>query len=241
MPIETKHYERIINPGLIGIDEKKLAKQISYTYFWMVFGLLTTALSSLIVYHNHAILDFIFSSKSIFYSLIGIQFFVIFAFGLIANTCRPIVAFVLYLTYAILMGVTLSCIFLVYQLPSIINIFISTAIAFFGLSCFGLFTKRSLTSLGHFCITGLFGMVGLLFIFLFFPSTNTETANLVWSAVGVIVFSGLIAYDSQKLKEYLIRSESLSSQVGTINAALFLYLDFINLFLNLLRIFGSRK
>lgn len=81
-----------------------------------------------------------------------------------------------------------------------------------------------------------------VFIFFLFPSIQTQSANLAWSTIGVIVFSGLIAYDSQKLKEMLISAEQVnSSKIGSINGALFLYLDFINMFLNLLNLFGSKK
>jgi len=239
--VRTVHYERHVNPGMIGVDPQLLARRMAATYLWMVFGLLISGLTAVGIYLTPEVQATIFGSKIILYSIIAAQFIALISFQVISQNCRTSTAIILYLIYSVLMGITLSIIFLVYNLTSIVAVLFTTSFAFLVLSSYGFVTKRDLNALGTFCLTGLFGMVGLILVFFLFPSLYSETMSLTWSAIGVIVFSGLIAYDTQKIKSMLIKSEYTLGHPGVINAALFLYLDFINLFLNLLRIFGGRK
>jgi hypothetical protein len=142
-----------------------------------------------------------------------------------------------------LTGLTLSSIFLLYTGSSIAQVFGVTAFGFAGLSGFGFVTKRDLGPVGSFCMMGLFGMVGFGLLSIFFPSLMTAGASFVFSIVGIIVFAGLTAYDTQRIK-----AMNTPGMEGTdagrktaIFGALTLYLDFINLFLSLLRLTGRRR
>lgn len=141
--------------------------------------------------------------------------------------------------FSALMGLSLSSIFLVYTDASIAKVFFITAATFGTMSLYGYTTKRDLTSIGNFLIMGLIGLIIASLVNIFLQSSMLEFAI---SAVGVLVFVGLTAYDTQKIKESY--SESFGQDVlakGAIMGALNLYLDFINLFMMLLRLFGNRE
>jgi FtsH-binding integral membrane protein len=152
-------------------------------------------------------------------------------------------AALIYMGYAALTGVTLSTIFLAYTRESISQVFLLTAFAFAGLSFFGATTKKDLGPVGSFCTMGLFGLIGFGFLSFFWPSLMGGTHGQVYGIVGVIVFSGLTAYDTQKIKALnVIGNEGTQEDTKeAIFGALQLYLDFINLFLALLRATGRRK
>ena len=239
--VQKIHYKRLINPGFVGVDFIYLARQISFTYLWMALGVFISMLTALVINKCDDFHHCIVNSKPIYYSLIAAQFIAVCTLASISKTCGKAIATLLYLLYSILVGATLSVIFLQYQLVSVIQTFACTMISFVVLSAFGLVTRRSLHFIGTFCLTGLAGLVVLGLMFMLWPNLYTATAQWCWSAAGVIVLCGLTAYDSQQLKTMLIAAEHKNPRSGTINAALFLYLDFINLFLNLLHLFGRKK
>ncbi|WP_406872991.1 Bax inhibitor-1/YccA family protein [Aminobacter sp. P9b] len=141
--------------------------------------------------------------------------------------------------FAGLMGLSLSSIFLVYTSASIVQTFFVTAAAFGALSLFGYTTKRDLTAMGSFLIMGVFGILIAMVVNIFLQSSALQFAI---SAIGVLVFSGLTAYDTQKIKEmYFDGDDALVSGRKAIMGALTLYLDFINLFSFLLSFLGNRE
>lgn len=145
----------------------------------------------------------------------------------------------LYWGFAVLMGLSLSTIFLVYSGTSIAQAFFATAAGFAGLSLYGYTTKRDLSAFGTFLIMGVVGLLIASLLNIFFQSS---TLNLVISFVGVLLFAGLTAYDTQKIKSmysYVAGTDMMGKTV--IMGALTLYLDFINMFLFLLRLFGSSR
>lgn len=145
----------------------------------------------------------------------------------------------LYWVFAVLMGLSLSTIFLVYTGTSIAQTFFATAAAFAGLSLFGYTTKRNLSAMGTFLIMGVVGLLVAMVINLFLQSNAMAFAI---SAIGVLLFAGLTAYDTQKIKSiyaYVAGTEMMGKSV--VMGALNLYLDFINMFLFLLRLFGDRR
>jgi FtsH-binding integral membrane protein len=147
---------------------------------------------------------------------------------------------VLFWSYALLMGASLSTLFLAYTDASIAQCFFATAAGFAGLSLFGYTTKRNLGPLGAFLVMGVFGLIGAMILnLLIFQSSSFD---LIISAVGVLIFAGLTAYDTQKLKNMYdyVRGTDMMGKV-VIMGALTLYLDFINMFLFLLRLFGSSR
>jgi FtsH-binding integral membrane protein len=138
--------------------------------------------------------------------------------------------------FAALMGLSFATIFAVYQMGSIINAFMSAAILFGVMSGYGYFTKQSLDSLGKFMFVGLIAIVIASIVNIFIGSTVMQ---MVISTIAIIIFLGLTAYDTQKIREELM--ESGDTSIAEVRGALTLYLDFINIFLNLLQLFGGKK
>ncbi|PHQ79025.1 MAG: hypothetical protein COB66_07710 [Coxiella sp. (in: Bacteria)] len=212
-------------------------------YLWMMVGLgISTASAYYIT--SHPLLFREIMTSGLYTGLIVAQLVSVFAFAFLQRKQNPTLNMFLYVFYALLSGVTLSVVALVYTSQSITMAFVSTAIAFFGLSVFGRVTKRDLSGIGTFCYMGLFGLIGVSLLSFFIPALRGNTMQLTMSALGVIIFSGLTAWDTQKIKRRYIAqtagNESASSALA-ISGALTLYLDFINLFLSLLRLGGSRR
>jgi hypothetical protein len=160
----------------------------------------------------------------------------VMSFGI--NRISTAAAQAMFWIYATLMGLSLSTVFLVYTGGSIAQTFFASAAAFAGLSLWGYTTKRNLSAMGTFLIMGLFGLIIAMFINVFMQSTAMDMAI---SAIGVLVFAGLTAYDTQKIKSmYFAVGGSDFAGKAVVMGALTLYLDFINLFLFLLRFMGSR-
>jgi FtsH-binding integral membrane protein len=140
--------------------------------------------------------------------------------------------------FAALMGISLSSIFLVYELGSIFQVFLITSCMFGGMSLYGYTTKKDLTSMGSFLIMGVWGLVIASIINLFMQN---GVMQMVIAAIGVVVFTGLTAYDTQKIKEIYYQTEGDSRAKAGIMGALSLYLDFINLMISLIQLLGQRK
>ena len=149
------------------------------------------------------------------------------------------VAQTIFWVYAALVGVSLASIFLVYTHESIVRVFFITAAAFGGLSLYGYTTSRSLSGLGSFLIMGLIGILVAMVVNIFLGSTMLQ---FIISVAGVLVFAGLTAYDTQRIKEmYFAGDDDVVAGRKAIMGALTLYLDFINMFLMLLQLFGNRN
>jgi FtsH-binding integral membrane protein len=166
---------------------------------------------------------------------VGLVFWLSFGIQRMSETTAKAV----YWAYAVLMGLSLSTIFLVYTGASIATTFFASAAAFGGLSLYGYTTKRDLSVFGTFLIMGVVGIVVAMLINLFMQS---QTMDLVISAIGVLLFAGLTAYDTQKIKSmyYAVQGSDFVGR-SVVMGALTLYLDFINLFLFLLRFMGDRR
>jgi FtsH-binding integral membrane protein len=166
---------------------------------------------------------------------LGLVFFISFRI----NRLQFTTAFALFMVYAGLLGVTLSSVFLVYTGTSITRVFFISAASFGALSLYGYTTQRDLSAFGSFLIMGLFGIIIASLVNIFLASSALTFAI---SVIGVLVFAGLTAWDTQKIKEmYDVNDDGTVSGRKAIMGALSLYLDFINLFLMLLRLFGDRR
>lgn len=212
-------------------------------YGWMTGGIVLTALISRWVASTPELVELVFGSRFGFMFLVLLQIGAVVVLTAAMRKLSAAAATMIYFAYAALTGVTLSVIFLAYTQESIVNVFGVTACAFAGLSLFGLVTKRDLGPVGSFCMMGLFGMIGFSLISFFFPSLMTAQTSYWYSIVGLIVFAGLTAYDTQKIKSMNILGNegTAEDQKEAIYGALTLYLDFINLFLSLLRIMGRSR
>jgi FtsH-binding integral membrane protein len=136
------------------------------------------------------------------------------------------------------MGISLSSIFIVYQLGSVIQVFMITAIMFLSMSIYGYTTKRDLTSLGGFFLMGLFGLIAASIFNIFMQNSALDFAI---SIAGVVIFVGLTAYDTQQIKDIFYRTYGDDRAKAGIMGALALYLDFVNLLLHLLKLVGVKK
>jgi FtsH-binding integral membrane protein len=212
-------------------------------YRWMSFGILITGFVSFYIGSQPELVYTLMANKILFYGLIIGQFGLVIWLSARIQKMSAMLASGVFLVYSALTGVTFSTIFVIYTMGSIQSAFFTTAFSFAGLSLFGQLTKRDLGPVGTFCNMGLFGLIGFSLLSWFFPSMMGPMTSKIYSLVGVIVFAGLTAYDTQKIKEMnIIGNEGTEEDhKEAISGALTLYLDFINLFLMLLRLMGDRK
>ena len=210
-------------------------------YQWMAMGLGLTALVAYFVASSPTLIQAIFGNPLLFWGLIIGEVMLVVAISGGITRLSAQTATTLFLVYSGLNGITLSAILLIYTATSIASTFLVCAGMFGAMSVYGLTTKKDLTSWGSFLFMGLVGIILASIVNIFLKS---PAVNFVLSAIGVIVFVGLTAYDTQKLKvmgETAPLDDSLAMRRGTILGALTLYLDFINLFLMLLRFFGQTR
>jgi uncharacterized protein len=211
---------------------------IRRVYNWMALGLACTAITALFTINSGLIYSLL--SPGVMLVLILAELGLVIALSAAIGRFQSSTALLMFFGYSFLNGLTLSTIFLVYTKASIANTFFVTAGTFAAMSVYGYTTKRDLTSMGSFLMMGLIGIIIASFVNLLFRSPA-----FYWliTYAGIAIFVGLTAYDAQKIKEmaYAGFSGSEEERKGAIIGALRLYLDFINLFLLLLRIFGSRR
>lgn len=214
---------------------------IRSVYNWMAIGLGLTGVVAFYVSNSETLLKLIFGNQLIFFGLIIGELVLVFTISARVHKMQASTATSLFVLYAALNGATISAIFLIYTRSSITSTFFICAATFIVSSIYGMVTKRDLTSMGQFMFMGLIGIVIASVVNLFVRSSGM---SLIVSYIGVVVFVGLTAYDTQKLRTMaLSQPDNLDSgtvRKGAILGALTLYLDFINLFLMLLRILGNR-
>lgn len=218
-----------------------ISQYMSKVYMWMTIGILLTGMIAYWISSDLELITTIATNKFLFYGMIFAEFGLVIWLSAGINKMSATMATAMFLVYAALNGATLSIFSLMYTAESIQSAFFTTTIAFAGLSGFGYLTKRDLGPVGSFCTMGLFGMLGFAILSMFFPSLMGTTVSKVYGLVGILVFAGLTAYDTQRIKAMAPTSRGESYDKGAIMGALKLYLDFINLFLFVLRLGGSRK
>jgi len=209
-------------------------------YVWMTLALVITGLTSYGVATSPGILTAIYQNQILFWGLVIAEFALVFGVSAAINRISLSVATLMFILYSVINGALLSYIFLVYTTSSIATVFFITAGTFAAMAFVGYTTKTDLTSMGKFLLMGLIGLIIATVVNLFIKSSGF---TLILSYVGVLIFVGLTAYDSQKIKQMLLQASDASeaSQKIALLGALSLYLDFINLFIYLLRIFGRRE
>ena len=222
--------------------QAELAAQRTFmarVYSWMTIGLIPTAFTALVVASSPAMIKTIFASGG-FWVLIIAELAIAFSFQWALRFVPVPLAAAMFLVYSVLTGATISIILLVYTLSSVAATFFIAAGMFAGVSAYGYVTKRNLDSIGSFCMMAVWGIIIAIVVNFFLHSRGLD-----WmiSFIGVIVFTGLAAYDTQKMKQAYAQGESGSAMNRKVAllGAFSLYLDFINLFLFLLRFMGSRR
>lgn len=209
------------------------------TYLWMTMALVITGLTAYVVATNQTITTFLALHHQLIWVLLIAELGLVIGLNAAINKLSLPVATLMFITYAVLNGVTFSSLFYVYTMGSLATTFLITAGTFGAMSAVGFFTKVDLSSIGKILLMALIGLIIATVVNLFVQSSALE---MILSYVGVLVFVGLTAYDTQKIKQMFMMAPDAgaTTQKYALIGALMLYLDFVNLFLYLLRIFGKR-
>ena len=232
-------------PRLVQISAEEAAdvqaRFFAQVYGWMAAGLGLTGGIALFASSSPALMQFVFGTRFVFLGLIIVELVIVgFLSARIFNWSLGKVQ-AAFVGYAVLNGVTLSCVFLAYTSASIASTFFITAGTFGIMSLFGYFTKADLSGWGKLLSMAVIGLVLAMVVNIFL---NNSVLEIITSFIGVLVFVALTAYDTQKLKQLALLGVTEGEETGSkasILGALTLYLDFVNMFLFLLRLFGSRR
>lgn len=226
-----------INPASIFAPTMEMNAFLGRVYRWMTIALALSGLVAWQVGTNEALLSYFTQNSALFFGLVIVQLGLVFYLSMAMNRMSAQTAMIVFILYAALTGLTLSTIFAVYTAASIAKVFGITALTFGALSIYGSTTSRDLSGWGSFLFMSLIGLIIASLVNLFVAS---HFLDWVTTYAGIIIFSGLVAYDTQKLK-YIGASGMGAGTNLAIYGALSLYLDFINLFLHLLRVVADRR
>jgi FtsH-binding integral membrane protein len=209
-------------------------------YAIMAAGLAATGATAFAVASSEAVTRLIFGNPLVFYGLLFAELLMVWTFSSLVRRVSALAAGGLFFSYAIVNGLTLAVVFLVYTRQSIATTFFVTGGTFAAMSAYGYLTKKELSGLGHFAMMGLIGLLIGSLVNLFLAS---PMLHWLMTFVGVIVFTCLVAYDTQKIKQLNVIGNAGTDEdhKEAIHGALILYLDFINMFLYLLRVLGRRR
>jgi FtsH-binding integral membrane protein len=208
---------------------------INQSFGWMFVGLLVTTISSLLITSSQTLTNAIVTNSIIYFGLIIAELIVVFVLSAKIQSMTFSEAVAAFLLYSFLNGLTLSSIFIVYTATSIVTTFFVATVVFGIMAIYGYTTNRDLTAIGNLAIMALIGVIVASLINLFLKS---NTFSYILSYLSIVIFIGLTAYDTQKIKD--MESYSDNKNLGILGA-LTLYLDFINIFLNLLKILGRQR
>lgn len=210
-------------------------------YTWMTLALVITGLTAMYMAKSLTLLNMMMQNSMMFWGLLIAEVALVMYLSVRINKISFTTATLLFIAYSILNGATLSILFLLYTMSSIATTFFVTAGTFGVMALYGYITKKDLTRIGNLCLMGVIGIIIATVVNIFI---NNSMMDMVISYIGVLLFIGLTAYDSQKIK-HLLSSDDIevneTTQKIAVMGALTLYLDFINLFIYLLRILGDRK
>lgn len=220
------------------VRDVRVTAFLSKVYGWMFLGLLITAGTALAVASSPVLIETFILNRILFWILVLGQLGLVFFLSARVEHIAPATAAGLFMLYSAMVGVTSSVIFLIYTGASIVSAFMIAGTMFGAMAVFGTLTKRSLAGVGQFMFMGLIGLIIASIVNIFWLNS---ALHFVISVVGVIVFTGLTAWDAQRLKQMAVALPD--GRVGSyaVVGALSLYLDFINLFFFILRLFGGRR
>jgi FtsH-binding integral membrane protein len=220
------------------VRDVRVTAFLSRVYGWMFLGLLLTAGTAVVVASSPVLIKTLILNRGLFLIMLFAQLGVVIFLSARVNKMAPATAAILFLVYSVLVGITTSTIFLVYTGTSIMSAFVVAGGMFGAMAVFGSLTKRSLAGVGQFMFMGLIGLIiaSIINIFLF-----SDMLSFVISVVGVLVFTGLTAWDAQRLKHMAVALPDGRVGAFAVVGALSLYLDFINLFFFILRLMGGRR
>ncbi len=220
------------------IRDERVTAFLGKVYGWMFLGLAVTAGTAFVVSSSSALIETFILNRIFFWGIVIAQLGLVFYLSARVDTMAPTTAIGLFVLYSALVGVTSAVVLLAFTGASIASTFVVTAGMFGALAIFGSTTKRSLAGVGQFMFMGLIGLILASIVGIFWQN---DALQFVISVVGVVVFTGLTAWDAQRLKQMAVSLPD--GRVGSyaVVGALSLYLDFINLFFFLLRFMGGRR
>ena len=223
--------------GMVSLAFPALMRKV---YLWMTLALVITGFTAFGIASNPGIAYAIVTNRRLFWGLVIAEFGLVIGISGAINKLSAVTATLLFVLYSIVNGATLSVIFMAYTMSSIASVFFITAGLFGVMAFIGYTTKTDLTSIGKILFMALIGIILATIVNLF---VGSSMLNMIVSYIGVVIFTGLTAYDSQKIKNMLYNADSMDEGMQKIAllGSLTLYLDFINLFLMLLRIFGGNR
>lgn len=210
-------------------------------YLWMTLALAITGFTAMYIAKSYTFLEMIAQNSMMFWGLLIAEIGLVMYLSARIQRISFTTATLLFIAYSIVNGLTLSILFMVYTMSSIATTFFITAGTFGAMALFGYITKKDLTRIGSLCGMAVIGLIIAMIVNMFL---HNSMMDIVISGIGVLVFVGLTAYDSQKIKQMLTGNDieiNETTQKIALMGALTLYLDFINLFIYLLRLFGDRK
>ena len=235
--MRSQDFTRSTGQRVIAQDAAAFMQRV---YGWMTLGLFVTGFSALYVASSPAAIQFIFGSSISVFLVIGVQLALVFSIRPVMRSKGWQAGAILFLLYSATLGVTVSTLLLRYTFTSVAQAFFVTGGAFGGLTLFAFVTKKDLSGVGNFCMVGLIGIILASVVNIFVGSSAVHFAI---SVLGVLIFAGLTAYDTQKMKEYAYTQET-DNETGrraSIMAALELYLDFIMMFIYLTQLLGTSR
>ncbi len=212
---------------------------ITKVYRWMTLALVISGFTALYAASSQTLISFIFGSKFVFYGLLVAELALVFVLSAALHKMSVGLGVFFFILYSVINGLTISSIFIIFEIRSIFIVFFISAAMFAGMSIYGAKTKQNLMSAGRYLMMALIGLIIASLVNLLLKSSMLEW---IISLISVAVFTGLTAYDTQKIFKIARNSDdSEIFQKAAIMGALELYLDFINIFLSLLNLFGKRK
>ncbi|MCL2820147.1 MAG: Bax inhibitor-1/YccA family protein [Oscillospiraceae bacterium] len=242
---EQQQAPRELFPSLWGNQEdldRATTSCLARVFMRMFLALLVTAVVSFGIYQTPGALEYLISNPILTIGMIIAQFVLVMILAFRVMKMSPAVSNVMFFVYAILMGVTLSFIFISYELGTIFYAFAISALMFGAMAIYGTITKRDLTRIGTFLRMALIGLIIASVVNIFF---RNDTMMMIINYAGVLIFVGLTAYDTQRIKNMLAQASAENAEEAikkiSVMGALILYLDFINLFLKILAIMGRKR
>ena len=223
------------------VDDSVFAVLMRKVYVWMALALAVTGLTAYGVASSDTLVSLVFSSQAVFWVFAIIELGLVIGLSAAINKLSFTTAAIMFVIYSFVNGVTMSFIFLAYTMSSIALTFFVSAGAFAGMALIGYFIKKDLSGIGKFLLFALIGVIIASVVNIFVKSSGLD---FVISIIGVLLLAGLTAYDSQKIKEMLLQAGgevNETTQKIALMGSLSLYLDFINLFLYLLRFLGKAR
>jgi len=223
------------------VNDSVFAVLMRKVYVWMALALAVTGLTAYGIASSDRLVEMVFSSQAVFWVCAIIELGLVIWLSAAINKLSFSTAAIMFVVYSFVNGITMSFIFLAYTMSSIALTFFVSAGAFAGMALIGYFIKKDLSGIGKFLLYALIGIIIASVVNIFVKSSGME---FVISIIGVLVFAGLTAYDSQKIKEMLLQSGGEVNEMTqkiALMGSLSLYLDFINLFLYLLRFLGKAR